>query len=73
MKGLKYFVIRIPHDISYYSIKLFSLIIVIELLPDEAAQTPNAYVTLILNHQGLFMWLGFLIHAFPFEIWSQIK
>ena len=57
--------------VSYNSIKLLTLIVVIELLLDEAAPTQNPYVILILYCQGLFMWLGFLIHAFPFEIWSQ--
>ena len=56
---------------SYHSIKLLTFIHVLELLPDEAAQTQNPYVILFLYYQGWFMWLGFLIHAFYFEIWSQ--
>ena len=34
--------------LSCHSIKLLSLIIVMELLPDKAAQTQNPYVILII-------------------------
>ena len=40
---------------------------VIELLLDEAAQTQNPYVILIPYYVAFYTWLGFFIHAFPFE------
>ena len=46
--------------LSCHSIKLLSLIIVMELLPDKAAQTQNPYIILILHYQGLVIGLGFL-------------
>ena len=47
--------------------RVFGLGFVIELLPDEAAQTQNPYVILIPYYVAFYTWLGFLIHAFPFE------
>ena len=39
-----------------------------KLLLNEVAKTQNPYAILIPYYQGLFMWLGFLIKAFSFEI-----
>ena len=54
-------------EISSQYMRVFGLGFVIELLPDEAAQTQNPYVILIPYYVALYTWLGFLIHAFPFE------
>ena len=49
--------------------KLKNLLCYLNASPtDEAEQTQTPYVTLILYYQGLFIWLGFLIHAFPFNL-----
>ena len=42
-------------------------VVVIKLLRDEAAETQNPYAILKPYYRGWFMWLGFLIHAFPIE------
>ena len=43
-----------------------------KLLLNKEAMTQNPYAILIPYYQGLFMWLGFSINAFSFEIWSQM-
>ena len=47
--------------------QVFGLGFVIELLPQEAAQTQILYVILIPYCVAFYSWLGFLIHAFPFK------
>ena len=51
--------------------QVFGLGFVIELLRDEAAQTQNQTPKPLCHfephYREWFMWLDFLIHAFPFE------
>ena len=44
-----------------------------KLLLNKVAKTQTLHAILILYYQGLFMWLGFLINALSFEIWSQMQ
>ena len=45
--------------------RVFGLGFVIELLPDEAAQTQNPYVILIPYYVAFYTWLGFLFMHSP--------
>ena len=44
-----------------------------KLLLNKVAKTQTLHAILIPYYQGLFMWLGFLINALSFEIWSQMQ